>query len=152
MNIYKDSWLSLVKFAKGVAAQAYAQGLCPVLPVFVNFDAHAEFNTLPTQDFICISGYALHIDEKIVTLFASIGFGTYSDPENVRLIDLMGLLVQTLVPGNVIPLYANGNPTVPVTNMVVANSPIVEPTEKGNLRGVQLMSVRLLPGRLLVSS
>lgn len=151
MNIYKDSWLSLVRFCKGLAQQAYTTGICSQLPVFVNFDAHAEFNTLPTQDFVCLSGYALHIDEKIVTLFVSVGFGTYADPENVRLIELMGLLVDALVPGNTIPFYADGNVTTPLTNMVVANSPIVEPTEKGNLRGVQLMSVRLLPGRTLVS-
>lgn len=151
MNVYKDPFLSLVKFAKGLAQQALSTGVCTVLPAFVNYDAHAEFNTLPQQDFLCISGYAMHIDEKIATIFVSIGAGTYNDPENVRLIEMMSMIVDRLVPGNVIPLYDSANPTLPFTNMVIANSPIVEPTEKGNLRGIQLMSVRLLPGRTLVA-
>ncbi len=151
MNIYKDPWLSLVKFTKGLAQQAYTAGICTTLPAFVNYDAHAEFNSLPEQDFYCLSGYSLHVDEKIVTLFISVGAGSYADPENVRLIDMMSLIVEALVPGNTIPLFTSANPTTPLTTMVVANSPIVEPTEKGNLRGVQLMSVRLLPGRALVA-
>lgn len=149
MDIYKDPWLSLVKFTKGIAQAAFTTGVCAQLPVFVNLDAHAEFNTLPEQDFVCLSGYALHINEKIGTIFVSIGASTYGDPENVRLIEMMGLLVSALIPGTPIPIYAGGNALTPAGNMVVANSPIVEPTEKGNLRGIQLVSVRILPGHAL---
>jgi hypothetical protein len=142
---YKDPWLSLVRYVKGISATAVAQNLVLAAPAFVNLDAHAQFNTLPESDFLAIAGFSLHISGKLMSIFCQIGVSTYNDVDNLRHIDLMNLVMMSFLPEQVIPIYSAGNVTTPVLKMVVPDGPMVDPTSKDNVRSLQMLTIRLLP-------
>lgn len=145
MAHYKDHFLSMVKFCKDFATSAGGT-LSITPPVFVNFDAHASFTTIPTVDIIGPVGFSWH-EDQMITVHTGIAISTYNDPDNLRHIALMDLLIEQLRPTMKVPIYTmvGGVPTA-TSWMVVKADVAVEPTARDVTRSVQVITVQMLSG------
>lgn len=143
---YRDHFLSLVKFCKDFASEA-ATTLSITAPAFVNLDAHANFSLIPSTDFIGPVGFGWHEAGGCITISTGIAVSTFDDPDNLRHIDIMDLLVKRLRPTMKIPVYTlvDGTPTE-ITWMVVETGVSVDPTGKDTTRSLQTITVQMLSG------
>jgi hypothetical protein len=144
LDLYKDPWLSVVRFTQQLAATA-GQTLNIPTPAFINLDAHQHIDEIPSGDFLCLSGWSRYMDGKMPTFHVSIGVSTYEDPDMLRHIDLMTLVAKATEPEKRVPLFdsSSANPTAPVGMLTIGGQPIIDPTEKGNVRTLQLCTIRL---------
>ena len=150
-NPYLDPFLSMVRFVSAVAQQAQVNGLVATVPSVINLDAHADINELPAADFFSLSGYAMHIHNKLPTVVIGVGISTYNDPNNIRHMKLMDLMLSSLLPETRVPIYTNGNVNASAGVMVVADGLVVDPIDRDPQRVFQVMTVRLLPASALPS-
>jgi hypothetical protein len=95
-NVYEDHLKSLLRFCSDFAEDINVPGEPAFKPVF--FDAYEEFDQLPQGSLIGLAGYALDIDEHLVTLNGMIGVVTENDQNAFRLTKAMGKLTQRLLP------------------------------------------------------
>lgn len=135
-DIYQNCKFSLVRFIKD-------QGLAmsPPISTFVDFDAHAQLDTMPKGDFLGMSGFSMQFDEKHITVFCSVAVVVWDDKDLVRLTQMVNKIVAALKPGNRVPLW-DGNDFSDW--LVVGNDLAVEPTDRSDQRAIQMVTPRLL--------
>lgn len=143
MSLYRDRFLSLVKFCKATSAEC-ASALSIQAPEFVNFDAHANLDTLPQRDILGITGYSIHMDDKFPTIFVGFALSTYQDKDMLRHMAIMDILFSRLEVNSTISTYRTEHPTQVDGYMIVANGPLLEPVELMDIRTLQVLNVRLL--------
>jgi hypothetical protein len=102
-NVYEDHLSSLLKFCTDFAASISVDGEPAFQAVF--FDAYDEFDQLPAGSLIGPAGYALDVDEHVVTIKVMIGVATEMDPNTFRLTKAMGKLTQRLLPTRRIAVF-----------------------------------------------
>jgi hypothetical protein len=95
-NVYGDHLASLMKFCKDFATQLNVVDEDPFEPVLL--DAYDDYEQLPKGSLIGVAGYAIDIDEHIVSVKVMIGIGTENDTNTFRLTAAMNKLVQRLLP------------------------------------------------------
>ena len=140
MGLYRQHKLSLIRFIRGLG-----NGFSPPVPVFVDLDAHANVDTLPKQDFVGMSSYSMTLGNQEAAIFTSFACATWMDDDLMRLTGMVDALVEKLKPGMTVPLWMdNPAPGIEPKWMVVADNTMVEPTDKTDLRSMQLVTVRLL--------
>ena len=144
MDLYKDPLLSTIKFVQTICVDAVTE-LGIELPSFVNLDAHANIDEIPEGDFLCITGWSRRMDDKMPTFHVAIGVSTYNDPDVLRHIDLMTMVAKRTEPEKRVPLYdtSSPDPTEPVGYLTVGASPFIDPTERGQVRSLQLCTIQL---------
>ena len=146
MALYTETWLSMVKFCKDTATEIAAT-LDIATPGFVNLDAHANMSQLPLTDTIGLVTFASHNNGKIITVYTSITVSTYDDRDNIRHIQIMGLLESKLEPGFTIPIYKMiNNVQTKVSFLVVQGDVGIEPTQHDDVRSLQFINVVMLSG------
>ena len=146
MALYKEHWLSLVKFCKDFADDVATElGIDP--PTFVNLDAHAKMDELAKADLVGLADFAWIDDDRLRRVSVSIFISTYADPDNIRHINIMDMLVDKLPPGSTVPIYAVIDDVVTrVSWMAVQAGLNVEPTEHDGTRSVQMLNLILMSG------
>lgn len=141
MALYSNLFFSLVGFVKDVSNDIATQ-INITAPTFVNLDAHAQIDSLPQEHAICIQGYALHINDKMITVFVAIGISTFQDENLVLHTKMMDILTQRLLPESSIPIYSETSLVVPISHMIVASPVTIDPTAHTDIRSLQMIMVK----------
>lgn len=94
-NLYKNFYASLLKFCQDFNDAMTAKGYKLAV---VNFDAHADIDTLPSDDCVGIMNFALTVDDHFTTIRCLVGVVTNDDTNLFRLHDLSGELLDWLLP------------------------------------------------------
>jgi hypothetical protein len=95
-NVYGDHLASLMKFCAEFAAEINVPDEDPFQPVLL--DSYEDYDQIPKGSLIGVAGYAIDIDEHIVSVKTMIGIGTENDTNTFRLTAAMSKLVTRLLP------------------------------------------------------
>lgn len=68
----------------------------------VDYEAHADVETLPKSDLIGVANFAIEQDEHLYNIEAMIGITTYDDHNLFRLKKMTSILFERLAPTNII--------------------------------------------------
>lgn len=106
----------------------------------INFDAHADENTLPRSDVIGISGFSLETD-VFTTMTVMVGICTVDDTNLMRLMELIDALYDKLQPDTKHDVY-NPNTGVVKGFMNVLDGIQLMPVSGSLARPLQYIAVR----------
>lgn len=138
--IYGHVWASLVKFV-----QDFNTAQAPLMPSFVNWDAHAEINTLPAGDVVGIGNLGVSTVDK--EFHIEIGFGISTLPADdtnlFRMIGYVKRLFALLQPEMQIPLVHEDTGEQLGVMIIVGDSDVL-PTAKTQTRPVQFIMISLV--------
>lgn len=139
-NYYNNICLSIVKFARDFQAAKFSAS------TYVDWDAHAEVNELPTGDLIGPAGIGLSTEQvNFDYVVFAFGISTIDDPNLFRLRKTMSQLHAKLRPMTKIPIYDAD--TAQVISWMVVKTPLsISPVSKAELRAVQFINVMALIG------
>lgn len=139
--ILRDIHASMLRFCSDFAA------LYPGMEV-VNFDAHADETTVPKTDIIGISSLSIRTDEHLVEVKGMLGLSTLDDTNLFRLMELMDVLYDRLLPTRRIQLY---DAATGVANgvLILDNGTTVLPVGGSDARPLQYVMVSMSSTRTL---
>lgn len=145
MNEYRDSFASLMRFAKEFSDEMVGAGYS--LDV-MNLDAAGGPSEWPKKDIIGVAEYTFTLDDGHIRVQTMFAVSTIEDTNNFRLNDIMNRLVNKLVPNMRIKLL---NATSGATRgfLVVTNGTRVTPPEPSKTRVIQPIMVSLLSDQIL---
>lgn len=109
----------------------------------VNMDAHADESTLPSKDFIAMSGLSWDVDDELLSVNIMFGISTLEDSNLFRLIDLFGDLFEKVLPTSRINAYS-ADTGEKVGDFVVRNGTRALPVGGSTARPLQYVMVGLL--------
>lgn len=99
----EDFRSSMVRFCSNFASEMKAAGVADLQ--VVDFDAHADMDSLPSSDIIGPSGFSLTSDEGNHEIDCRFGISTFEDVNNFRLYRMLNRLYKLLEPDSMIPIY-----------------------------------------------
>jgi hypothetical protein len=142
---YKPLRLSVIRFIKQIAADFMAKHPGSQIE-FVDLDAVEDLEKLPAADCMGLSAFALQPDENMADVFFAVALSTWSDPDNLRLIDMVDLACDYLLPGCKVEVWSADPATNPPSGfMVVANDTSIDPVDRDGHRAIQFINLRLKP-------
>lgn len=109
---------------------------------FVNFDAHADESTMPSQDVIGMMGLSWDVDDEFLEVNVMLGVGTLDDSNLFRLVDKIGELFELVLPSKRISAY-DADSGEEIGHFVVRNGTRALPVAGSQSRPVQHIMVGL---------
>ena len=98
----EDLWASIIGFVDSIIDEATSSG---VTCQFINYDAHANIETLPNANLIGPAEFSFeNMGQSVFNLTCAVGFSMVDDPEqfNHRLVS--GIISKKLEPETTIPI------------------------------------------------
>lgn len=135
--LYRDLHASLLRFCVDFAEA------CDPKPVFINFDAAGDENSLPKQDIVGPLSLSFELDEHILNGTVQLGYSTWDDTNLFRLVERVDAMLELLKPTSKIPVYDSTNMVEePKGFLVIENGTRVMPVIKGNTRPIQFIALK----------
>jgi hypothetical protein len=99
----------------------------------VDFEAHAEMESLPESDCIGLSSFSIVNDNKVHDLAFAIGYCSFNDLNLFRMRGAMAKLYDALAPEKRIPLV-DADTGSPLGNIVMTDGTVVSPMSRAEVR------------------
>lgn len=109
----------------------------------VDYEAHADVETLPKSDLIGVANFAIQQDEQMYHIEAMIGITTYDDHNLFRLKQLTSRLFDYLAPTNMIELV-DADTAEPIGQMTIKNGTRAMPVAGSAQRPMRFIIFRCI--------
>lgn len=137
-NVYGDHLSSLMKFCADFAVGLNGPDEDPFQPVLL--DAYESWEELPKGSIIGVAGYAIDIDEHLVTVRCMLGIGTENDTNTFRLTAAISKLVQRVLPTKRIDVV-DAETGAPLGQMVIENGVRTMPSSGQDGRTMKYVAI-----------
>jgi hypothetical protein len=139
-NVYNNARQSLFKYCQELALSLNASEGYNL--TVINFDAHADLNSLPAQDIIGVADFSLTSDDGLLILSASIRVGTEGDADIARLENIINVIFDQLQPANSLDLV-DFDSSAKIGNLKIMNGTTVYPVMKTKTRPLKSVGISL---------
>jgi hypothetical protein len=142
MLVAENAWGSLVRWVQDKITYFNAEGILEDA-VYLEWDAHASINDLPSGDVLGLKSFAIMEDDNVLAISCAIGVGTFDETNLFRLRKSVAILFQALLKENSIDYYDMETGLV-VNRMIIAGGTSITPVARADVRSIQFVQFECL--------
>lgn len=140
--VAENIWASLVRWTQDKLIELNSAGVLNN-GQYIEWDAHASINDLPSSDLMGLKAFAVMEDENILNISCAIGIATMNETNLFRLRKAAATIFESLRRDNSISYYDADSGLV-INQMVLVDGTHMTPVARADVRSIQFIQFEAL--------